>query len=147
MKRHATTRRHSPTRDHRITYLATVVTSIALVLASCGGDSAPSAADFVGIWESNDGMIVQFNEDGTLTAAAKQDELAAGALEQGTWSFDGDEFSWTVNEDNPACAGMTSRYTVTFLEDGSTKWTAIGLDPCHIRGRDLNRGPMRPHSP
>lgn len=125
---------------------------IALVAAAslvvgCNGDQALSEGDFVGTWVSNDGVYVQFNEDGTLTVAFSLDGLAEGTTERGQWSFDGTEFTWADDEDSPVCAGEVSRYTVEPADDGAVMWSAIGDDPCAPRASDLRRGPMEPYNP
>jgi hypothetical protein len=129
--------------------VAAVVAVVAIVLAtdSNGSNEALSEDDFVGMWVSNDGVYVQFNENGTLTASFSLDGLAEGTTERGQWNLDGSEFTWAGDEDSPSCAGQASRYTVEPAGNGAVKWTAIGDDPCPPRASDLRRGPMRPNNP
>ncbi len=128
--------------------VAVVVAVVAIVLATDSNRSnALSEEDFVGTWVSDDGVYVQFNEDGTLTVSFSLGGLAEGTTERGQWNLDGSEFTWAGDEDSPSCAGQASRYTVEPAGDGAVKWTAIGDDPCAPRASDLRGGPMRPYSP
>ncbi|MCH8983822.1 MAG: hypothetical protein IH943_06915 [Acidobacteria bacterium] len=126
---------------------AIILVAGAALIVSCGGDEALNEDDFVGMWVSNDGVYVQFNENGTLTVSGSPDGNAEGNVERGQWNLDGSEFTWAGDEDSPSCAGQASRYTVEPAGNGAVKWTAIGGDPCPGRASDLRTGPMRPYNP
>ena len=121
--------------------------AIALVFLLQGGDEGLSTEDFVGLWQSNDGVFVQINDDGTLTAAFDADDVASGSLERAAWSLDGSVFIWANRESpDPGCRGLTGTYEVARLTDGAMQFAVIA-DPCAERLADLGRGPMRPYSP
>lgn len=126
-----------------------VIAVVGVIVAQSGGDDPDvfSSEDFHGLWQTHDGVYVQFNEDGTKTAAWTLDEVAEGTLEQGTWSYDGTEFLWANIEANPGgCGGIVGRYNVERIADDTVKWNVI-WDECMDRLSDLERGPMRHISP
>lgn len=127
--------------------LVGLIAVLVLVITGCG-DDALTADDFIGIWHSNDGVFVDFQADGSLTAAWTLDELPEGTVEIGEWAYADDVFVWTVfQEHTDDCDGETAEYTVTRVEGGGVKWDPITDDACWDRAADLARGPMVPYTP
>ena len=88
-----------------------IIGAVGIAVAQTGdGDDAVSAEDFVGVWESHDGVYTQFNLDGTYSSAWSLDEVSAGTFETGTWSFDGTEFVWVTTAGN-CSPGDEGRYS------------------------------------
>lgn len=118
-----------------------VIAVAGIFVAQTGGNDVAASESFVGVWESNDGVYTQFNQDGTYAAAWLLDEVSEGTFETGTWTFDGAEFVWITNVGNCE-TGDTGRYTVEFVELDVAQWNVV-LDPCLDRLSDLLGGPMQ----
>lgn len=125
--------------------LVVAVLAVTALVIGQTGDDALTSENLVGVWKSTDGVYLQFNEDGTYSAAWALNEVAAGTFETGTWTFDGTEFVWVTGVGN-CTSGDVGRYKVELEEPDTATWELI-VDPCIDRQTDLSGGPMHRISP
>ena len=123
--------------------LAAVVFGL-LLATGCGddessGENGPSepsdrVADLVGLWDTR-GLFEQLNDDGTYTASYSSSQ--ANPVEWGTYTVDGDLFTYVAAEDSIKCAGTIGVYQFSLSEDGNKISRRTVDDPCLDRREDV----------
>ena len=84
-------------------------------LAGCAGDD-DDGASLVGEWWTAETMALDFNENGTLIT---------GAPSSGTWSADGDSFTWSLDNQHDL-------KTFSYAVEGDWLWLKYEDDDCGV---------------
>ena len=93
------------------------LTMLLASLAGCAGDDDDDGASLVGEWWIAENMTVDFNEDGTLIT---------GEGLSGTWSADGDSFTWSLDN------GDDEEVTFSYAVEGDWLWAKDEGDDCAV---------------
>ena len=99
--------------------------------------------DVVGRWRSEEAAFVQILGDGTYevqTAGFGSRQT----VDVGTWTLEGNIFTWSTDEESPTCGGVVGRYEATLDEDGALVMTVIGEDPCVDRALNFEASSLVP---
>jgi hypothetical protein len=124
-----------------------IMVGLVVALGACGSDdSAPSISESITetSWETDQGKLIIFQEDGMYGAgAATFTDVTSADREWGTWTVDGSVLTMMPDADSPNCGEVPGTYTVALVDDGNSLDVTVEDDDCGPRRADFSSGLTR----